>query len=158
MSDELYFSPVEEAIRKAMREGLFDNLPGLGKPLQLGDDPNTPEDSRLAYKIMRDHQVAPDWVMMRETLDAQQQHILQEMQRSYKIYRNSLQDAERLGDLEKISRVRRTWERLTGIFEEAAEQYNQQVLVYNLKLPLSVAQRHAMSISRELEKIARALG
>ena len=29
---------VEERIQKAQEEGVFDNLPGKGKPLQLDDD------------------------------------------------------------------------------------------------------------------------
>ena len=43
----------EEKIREAMDEGLFDNLPGKGKPLPLDDDSSVPEDMRLAFKILK---------------------------------------------------------------------------------------------------------
>src|SRR5262245_61995302 len=43
----------EERIRAAQDEGLFDNLPGRGKPLQLEDDSAVPEELRLTFKILR---------------------------------------------------------------------------------------------------------
>jgi DnaJ homologue, subfamily C, member 28, conserved domain len=44
---------VEERIRTAWEEGLFDDLPGKGKPLELEDDSSVPEDMRLAFKILK---------------------------------------------------------------------------------------------------------
>jgi hypothetical protein len=43
----------EERIRAAQEEGVFDNLPGRGKPLQLDDDSAVPEDLRLTFKILK---------------------------------------------------------------------------------------------------------
>ena len=43
----------EDRIRAAQDEGVFDNLPGKGKPLQLDDDSGIPEDMRLAFKILK---------------------------------------------------------------------------------------------------------
>ena len=43
----------ERRIRAAQEEGLFDNLPGNGKPLNLDDDSHVPEDLRLMFKILR---------------------------------------------------------------------------------------------------------
>ena len=49
----------EERIRDAMEEGLFDNLPGKGKPLNLDDDSGVPEDLRLAYKVLKNANCLP---------------------------------------------------------------------------------------------------
>jgi hypothetical protein len=43
----------ENRIRAAQDEGLFDNLPGHGKPLNLEEDTGIPEDMRLAFKILK---------------------------------------------------------------------------------------------------------
>ena len=43
----------EERIRAAQDEGLFDNLPGKGQPLQLDDDSAVPEELRLTFTILR---------------------------------------------------------------------------------------------------------
>ena len=43
----------ERKIEEAMAEGAFDNLPGLGKPLQLEDLSHMPPDMRMAYTILK---------------------------------------------------------------------------------------------------------
>ena len=43
----------ENRIRAAQDEGLFSNLPGQGKPLNLDDDRGIPEDLRLTFKILK---------------------------------------------------------------------------------------------------------
>jgi hypothetical protein len=50
---------VEERIQKAQRQGLFDNLPGKGKPLKLDDDSGIPEGLRLAFKILKNSNCLP---------------------------------------------------------------------------------------------------
>lgn len=43
----------EDRIKKAYKDGEFDNLPGLGKPLQLEDMSGIPEELRMAYKLLK---------------------------------------------------------------------------------------------------------
>ncbi len=43
----------ERKIAEAMAEGLFDNLPGRGRPQSLEDLSHLPEDMRLAYIILK---------------------------------------------------------------------------------------------------------
>jgi len=43
----------ERRIRDAQDEGLFSNLPGQGKPLNLDDDRGIPEDLRLTFKVLK---------------------------------------------------------------------------------------------------------
>jgi hypothetical protein len=52
-------SLVEKKIREAMDEGKFDNISGLGKPMDLGKDPYMPEDLRLAYKVLKNAGCVP---------------------------------------------------------------------------------------------------
>lgn len=49
----------EEAIRKAQREGAFENLEGAGRPLVLEDDSMIPPDLRMAYKILKNANCLP---------------------------------------------------------------------------------------------------
>lgn len=155
MSDQYSLSPVEQAIRQAMRDGLFDNLPGMGKPLKINwDEENqVPDDMRLANKIMKDHQVAPEWMMLGGALEAQHAKIMFELKRGFHIYIGTLQDADRAGDLGKRSRARITWERLTQVFMEVGEQYNRNILTYNLKVPPGIAKRPFLDIEREIERL-----
>ena len=50
---------VEERIRAAQQEGVFDNLPGRGKALDLEDDSGVPEDLRLTYKVLKNSGCLP---------------------------------------------------------------------------------------------------
>ncbi|WP_116475496.1 DnaJ family domain-containing protein [Zobellella maritima] len=43
----------EQAIDKARREGQLDNLPGEGKPQQLEDDSQVPEQLRAGYRLLK---------------------------------------------------------------------------------------------------------
>ena len=50
---------VEERIREAQSDGIFDNLPGKGRPLNLDDDNGVPEDLRLTYKVLKNSNCLP---------------------------------------------------------------------------------------------------
>ena len=43
----------EERIRQAQEEGVFDDLPGRGQPLNLEDDAHVPEDLRMAWRVLK---------------------------------------------------------------------------------------------------------
>jgi hypothetical protein len=43
----------EDRIKKAYKDGEFENLPGLGKPMQLEDLSGIPEELRMAYKLLK---------------------------------------------------------------------------------------------------------
>jgi len=52
-------SIVEQRIQEAMKEGKFKDVPGHGKPLDLVDDSNVPEELRMSYKILKNAGVVP---------------------------------------------------------------------------------------------------
>jgi hypothetical protein len=59
---------VEDRIRKAQQRGDFDNLPGVGKPLDLCDDRHIPEDLRLAYKILKNADCLPPEIELKKEI------------------------------------------------------------------------------------------
>ena len=58
----------EQKIREAQQEGVFDNLPGKGKPLRLDDDRGVPEHLRMAYKILKNADVLPPELELRKEM------------------------------------------------------------------------------------------
>ncbi len=44
---------VEAIIKEAMERGEFDNLPGQGKPIDLTEYFETPEEVRVAYSVLK---------------------------------------------------------------------------------------------------------
>ncbi len=50
---------VEKRIEEARRTGMFDDLPGTGKPLEIPNDSHIPEDLRISYKILKNADCLP---------------------------------------------------------------------------------------------------
>lgn len=50
---------VEALIKEAMERGEFDNLPGKGKPIDLSEYFETPEEVRLAHSILKGAGMTP---------------------------------------------------------------------------------------------------
>lgn len=59
---------IESRIKKAQREGAFENLPGSGQPLQLEDDGHIPEDLRMAHKVLKNADCLPPEVQLRKDI------------------------------------------------------------------------------------------
>ena len=63
-------SSIENRIREAIERGDFDNLPGKGKPLDLDDYFNTPEDLRMAFAMLKSNDFVPAEVEIMREIDA----------------------------------------------------------------------------------------
>lgn len=55
-------SAIEQIIREGMARGEFENLKGKGKPLNLDDYFNTPEDVRMGFSILKSGEFVPEEV------------------------------------------------------------------------------------------------
>jgi len=75
---------VEEKILEAQKAGMFDNLPGKGKPLSLEDQTFVPEELRIAYHILKNaHVLPPEAELLKEihTLEDLLKHVEDEGER-----------------------------------------------------------------------------
>lgn len=59
---------IEARIKKAQDKGVFEDLPGSGKPLDLEDDRHIPEDLRMAHKILKNAGCTPPEVQLRKEI------------------------------------------------------------------------------------------
>jgi len=59
---------VERKIKEALKEGVFDDLPGSGQPVDLEDDSNVPDDLRLVYKILKNADCLPPEIQIRKEI------------------------------------------------------------------------------------------
>ncbi len=53
-------SAIEQIIKAGMARGEFDDLKGKGKPLNLDDYFNTPEDVRMGYSVLKANDFVPE--------------------------------------------------------------------------------------------------
>jgi hypothetical protein len=64
---------VEERIRQAQRDGLFDNLPGKGKPLELDDDSRILPALRASFRILKNAGILPPEMQLRREISSLRQ-------------------------------------------------------------------------------------
>lgn len=147
----------DKRIRKAMDDGQMSNLSGEGKPLEIEDDSNTPAHLRLAYKILRDNGLAPEWMMIGQELDEQRARLLTNVRKGVRAYQGALGDAGRIGDPERASERRRridaAWQTAQQTFHEAAAGFNRQITDYNLKVPSGISHKPYLDIEREINRL-----
>ncbi|MBW1710900.1 MAG: DUF1992 domain-containing protein [Deltaproteobacteria bacterium] len=58
----------EQRIKEAQERGDFDDLPGKGQPLEWSEWDNVPEESRLAYKILKNAGYSPPEVEIKKEI------------------------------------------------------------------------------------------
>jgi hypothetical protein len=64
---------VEAIIKEAMGRGEFDNLPGKGKPIDLTEYFETPEEVRVAHSVLKNAGMIPREVeLLREIAELKQ--------------------------------------------------------------------------------------
>jgi hypothetical protein len=134
-------SLIDRQLEQARKNGDLSNLPGECKPLKF-DDQHTPDHLRMAYKILRDNNLAPDWMMVGKELDEKRTLLVHDLHSAARKYRQSLSGSDR------------AWKRAQKLFHDGAAAYNKQVLTYNLKVPPGVAHKNQLDAEGE---IARAL-
>ncbi len=138
---------VDRLIREAMESGTFANLPGEGKPLDLGDE-NTPDHLRMAYKILKDNDLAPEWIVEGKVLGKKIEAWHTALRKAVRAHRDGQHDPQRR--LSADSDWRLAQKRLT----EQAAVLNRAIISYNLKLPQAIAHRPLIVAQREFEREA----
>jgi hypothetical protein len=119
-------SVIDEQIKDAMRKGQFSDLPGTGKPLKLDDDAHTPENLRMAHKLMRDNEITPEWMQQGKDLDAAREKLREDMRKAG---------------------------RGNAALRERAKKLNSQILSYNLKVPRGVVHKRSFDFEAELKQV-----
>jgi DnaJ family protein C protein 28 len=146
---------VEKQIREAIERGDFENLPGQGKALDLGDDPFTPRDWQLAYKILKDAGMAPDWIEQDKEIRAERQalaSLLEERARWIRervVRKKTLPPDRMIVEHERVALVR---EQTCIHFRERAADLNRQIDTFNLKVPSSRLHHPRIQIEEEIDK------
>ncbi|GAB4513428.1 MAG: hypothetical protein OHK0046_14100 [Anaerolineae bacterium] len=135
------------------------DLPGAGKPFKKEDDnPYAPADSRLANKIMKEHNVAPEWVMLGKTLEAKEQQIRQKIKQALRTHQTMLLDAERALPAKRDAfkqNADQLWAASLRGIQTQVESYNNELLSYNLKVPPVIGQRPRFNLEKEIDKLRR---
>lgn len=59
----------EERILEGQKQGIFDNLPGQGKPLPPDDMADVPQELRMAWRILKNAGCVPEEIAIRKEIE-----------------------------------------------------------------------------------------
>jgi DnaJ homolog subfamily C member 28 len=144
-------SYIDRQIRKAMEEGDFDNLPGQGKPLNLEENEHAPNDMRLAFKILQDNDLAPDWIMQGQDIDTKIDDLLNRLRRAAKAYQVAMAAPNATANTRANAAL--SWQTVQAKMMASGAKLNQEIAVYNLKVPNGVTHKLALNIQREINRL-----
>lgn len=152
-------STVEKQIREAMERGEFENLPGAGKPLDLSENPYTPEEWRLAFKLLKDNNVAPEWIeqgkAIRQELAALAKLLKQQVRWQREQWANAklLAPDKMIAEREHLAHAR---DKTMRVYRQRAEALNKLIDTYNLRVPDAQLQVPRIRIEEEMLKFVEA--
>jgi DnaJ homolog subfamily C member 28 len=133
-----YQSLIEQRFQQAQEDGLFDNLPGAGKPLNLDDDALVPAEDRAGYRLLKANGFALPWIEARREI------------------------AEGRADLDTwLEQANRRWPHLNAAsraalrvaYRRKLEDLQRLILTFNLKTPRGVEQLETLRLAEELQRL-----
>lgn len=154
--DAKWQSLIDRQIKQAQEAGEL-NSAAAGRPLKLDDNPYTPADQRLAYKVLKDNGFAPEWIAQRQAIEAREDKLRQQVERAVRAYRQALATAATdtvSGEMQRL-RARTAFEVARARLAEEAARLNREIATYNLKVPPSVGQRPLFDLARAIERLLR---
>lgn len=147
-------SLMDDILKDAMQKGEFDNLPGAGKPLDLKENAHTPAELRMAFKVLKDNDLPPDWIAAGKDVDAAREKLVADMRAALRRYRGSLNDAARSDQPERARhKAESAWALALDGLREAGKSLNRMALSFNLKAPQGVTHKAMFDFERELKKL-----
>jgi hypothetical protein len=140
---------IDKAIREAMEAGQFNNLPGEGKPFTWEADETTPEEYRLANKLLKENGLAPDWIMEGKELEAKLVALVRQVRAALRAYEAAQASPE---IMERI-RGEGAWKQAQQQLTAATAKLNGEIVTWNLKVPAGVTHRPLVQLPGLVERL-----
>jgi hypothetical protein len=141
---------IESQIQDAIAAGVFDNLPGAGKPLALGEGENLAGDNWLGFRVLQNGGMLPEWLNLARDIERDRERL-------------DALDAEHAALCEAAARTGQ-WEsylgriqRLRARYEELARSLRKRQDRFNHDAPGIRSQRPAIWVEYHLERLDRRL-
>jgi DnaJ family protein C protein 28 len=141
-SEQAWQDLVSQQIEEAMRAGAFDNLPGKGKPQDLGTNPNAPSDMDMANRILKENDLSPGWIADRKEMLAKIDDLRQRLSTTWE-RRQSADD----------SRAPAFWADDLVRFQTEIDDLNRKIATVNLGMAISRLEIFRLNLDNELKRI-----
>lgn len=138
----------ERRIQDAIDEGLFDNLPGRGKPLHLTENPFEPPGMRAVNHLLRQNKVLPPWLLLEKEIEASRSLALGTLAR-WEVAEPRLSGSPEHGNLRSIARA---------AYHKHLKQTNDLILKYNYSNPFAFRAPVPLLTQRRLQEFDERFG
>lgn len=140
---------IEDLIEDGRQRGLFDDLPGAGKPLKLGKRRDE-SGQLLANQLMADNELRPPWLTRRLAVEEKVDEFRQQIRREWQRYERALAHAE--SDTIRTA-LRLSWDDLCKKWETEIVTLNKLIADYNLRRPSAALELYKLTLAHELERL-----
>jgi DnaJ homolog subfamily C member 28 len=131
-----YFDYIDEQIQEAQARGEFDNLPGIGKPLNL-DDKLFTGDKAMAYSLLKENGFAPPEIELAKEIRSDFEKAQAKLEK-LRYQRKSLR-TRRVPPFESEKRAfNHAVAKATAEYDQLLRELNRKILKLNLIAPSSM--------------------
>lgn len=137
---------IDDLIEEGKQKGVFDNLRGKGKPLNLSQNLYA-ANMELANELLKNNDLKPAWVMNRQEIQEEVQALREEMQRTWVRYDREyhyLQNERQRGA------VTIGWNDACKRWETQIAKLNKRIDDFNLKRPSENLELFKLDLEREI--------
>ena len=142
-------SLVEEMIQEGLEKGLFDELKGAGRPLNLTSNPYE-EEHKLAHELLKENKMRPAWMSQRTHVFEACQNLRKNIARNWAKYERAYRFAQ--AESQK-GPLRANWNDLCKEWGNEIVKLNKQIDDYNLRRPVLNLELFKLNLERELARI-----
>jgi DnaJ family protein C protein 28 len=137
---------IEELIQEGMESGLFDNLPGKGKPLNLNKNPYG-ADMQLANELLKENDLPPAWILQRNEILAKLAKLRAEIERQWGWH-------EREFGIATANKGKLTvcWDDFCEKWLAEIAELNKTIEPFNLKRPFDNIEIFKVNLESELKR------
>lgn len=132
-----YHDYIEEIIQQATERGEFDNLAGMGKPLNLDDETPYTAEKAAGYRLLKNNGYAPPEIELLKEIRRERARAEQKLERL-----RARGEALRHRAVPPFESEKRSYnaalEKAISDYETQLRELNRKILTLNLSVPLSM--------------------
>ena len=141
--------PIEEIISRAMQDGVFDDLPGKGKPLNLDQFPHQDPDWRVAHHLLKSNGFSLPWIERLGEINKNLSAARQYLETAW-IQQQAARSSPEMNHGNQME-----WSAAIDQFKIRLKAINDQIHAYNLEVPHLQFQIPLVNIDQELARIMK---
>ena len=143
-----YRDLIEDLIQEGQERGVFDNLKGKGKPLDLKSS-HYEGDSKLANELMKEHKIVPLWLAKRNTVELVIDELRQDIGRHWQRHALAFRLAQ---DKTRRMALSLSWSAQCRAWEQQIKEINKLIDDFNLRRPSEGLEMLKLRLEEELQR------